>query len=132
MNNIKFLKFLIVIINNFIFKLFILKEMFRAYKFISVIRPSYLSHFNKNFNNNSHKILSFTNKNYFKKSNNLLAAKKDYYSMFSYLINLETLGISQGADQSEIKKSYFKLAKEWHPDVNKSSNAKEKFSEISE
>jgi curved DNA-binding protein CbpA len=42
------------------------------------------------------------------------------------------LGVSQNADQSEIKKAYFKLAKEWHPDVNKASNAKEKFSEISE
>ena len=36
------------------------------------------------------------------------------------------------ADQNEIKKSYFKLAKEWHPDVNKSPNAKDKFSELSE
>jgi len=42
------------------------------------------------------------------------------------------LGVSQNADQSEIKKAYFKLAKEWHPDVNKSPNSKEKFSEISE
>jgi DnaJ-class molecular chaperone len=40
--------------------------------------------------------------------------------------------VGHGADQNEIKKAYFKLAKEWHPDVNKSSNAKEKFSEISE
>ena len=106
--------------------------MFRANKFISSIRPSYLSHLNKTFNNNSHKILSFTNKNYFKRSNALLAPKKDYYSIFCYLINIEILGVSQGTDQSEIKKAYFKLAKEWHPDVNKSSNAKEKFSEISE
>jgi DnaJ-class molecular chaperone len=42
------------------------------------------------------------------------------------------LGVPQGAETSEIKKAYFKLAKEWHPDVNKSPNAKEKFSEISE
>ncbi len=49
---------------------------------------------------------------------------------YNYL--LEILGVSQNSDQSEIKKSYFKLAKELHPDVNKASNAKEKFSEISE
>jgi DnaJ-class molecular chaperone len=42
------------------------------------------------------------------------------------------LGVSKSADQNEIKKAYFKLAKEWHPDVNKASGAKEKFSEISE
>jgi DnaJ-class molecular chaperone len=42
------------------------------------------------------------------------------------------LGVQQGSDTSQIKKAYFKLAKEWHPDVNKSPNAKEKFSEISE
>jgi curved DNA-binding protein CbpA len=40
--------------------------------------------------------------------------------------------VTPNADQNEIKKTYFKLAKEWHPDVNKASNAKEKFSEISE
>jgi molecular chaperone DnaJ len=42
------------------------------------------------------------------------------------------LGVSKNSDQNEIKKAYFKLAKEWHPDVNKSANAKEKFSELSE
>jgi curved DNA-binding protein CbpA len=40
--------------------------------------------------------------------------------------------VSPSADTNEIKKAYFKLAKEWHPDVNKASNAKEKFSELSE
>ena len=48
------------------------------------------------------------------------------------ILFLEILGISPGTDQGDIKKAYFKLAKEWHPDVNKSTNAKEKFSEISE
>jgi len=62
--------------------------------------------------------------------------KKDYYSKWTYNSTFnnfpETLGISQGASQDDIKKAYFRLAKEWHPDKNKSSNAKEKFAEISE
>jgi DnaJ-class molecular chaperone len=45
---------------------------------------------------------------------------------------LEILGVSKNADQNDIKKAYFKLAKEWHPDMNKAPNAKEKFSELSE
>lgn len=50
----------------------------------------------------------------------------------NYHLHQETLGVSNSASQDEIKKAYFKLAKEWHPDVNKSPNAKEKFAEISE
>ena len=45
---------------------------------------------------------------------------------------IEILGVSKNTDQNEIKRAYFKLAKEWHPDMNKSPHAKEKFSEISE
>lgn len=45
---------------------------------------------------------------------------------------LEVLGISKGANKDEIKKAYFKLAKQYHPDVNKTPQAKEKFSEINE
>jgi molecular chaperone DnaJ len=41
------------------------------------------------------------------------------------------LGVNRNASESDIKKAYFKLAKEYHPDVNKASNAKEKFGEIS-
>ncbi len=67
-------------------------------------------------------------KTFFKKTNFLM--KKDYYS--NIFLILETLGVSPSSDPNDIKKAYFKLAKEWHPDVNKSPNAKEKFSEISE
>jgi len=42
----------------------------------------------------------------------------------------ETLGVKKTANSDEIKMAYFKLAKMWHPDVNKASNATEKFASI--
>ena len=42
----------------------------------------------------------------------------------------ETLEISDGASESEIKKAYRKLARQYHPDVNKDPKAEEKFKEI--
>ena len=50
-------------------------------------------------------------------------AKRDYY---------EVLGLSKGASSDEIKKAYRKLAKKYHPDVNKAKDAEEKFKEINE
>lgn len=47
--------------------------------------------------------------------------KKDFY---------DELGIGKNANSSDIKKAYFNLAKKYHPDVNKSDEAKEKFSKI--
>ncbi len=48
---------------------------------------------------------------------------RDYY---------EILGVSRNAAKEEVKKAYKKLAKQYHPDLNKSSDAAEKFKEINE
>ncbi len=49
--------------------------------------------------------------------------KRDYY---------EILGVDKKATASEIKKAYRTLVKKYHPDVNKNSDAEEKFKEIQE
>lgn len=50
-------------------------------------------------------------------------SKRDYY---------EILGVSKNATDEEIKRSFRKLAKQYHPDVNKEEGANEKFKEIGE
>lgn len=49
--------------------------------------------------------------------------KRDYY---------EVLGVSKNASQDEIKSAFRKLAKQYHPDVNKAPDAAEKFKEAQE
>lgn len=44
----------------------------------------------------------------------------------------ETLGVSRTASQEEIQKAYRKLARKYHPDVNKEKGAEEKFKQITE
>ncbi|KAJ3010621.1 hypothetical protein HKX48_007311, partial [Thoreauomyces humboldtii] len=51
------------------------------------------------------------------------AAKRDAY---------EVLGVSKGATAGEMKKAYYKLARDYHPDTSKDPNSKEKFLEIQE
>ncbi|NDJ27555.1 DnaJ family protein [Campylobacter sp. MIT 12-8780] len=42
----------------------------------------------------------------------------------------ETLGIDKNASADEIKKAYRRLARKYHPDINKEKGAEEKFKEI--
>ena len=50
-------------------------------------------------------------------------AKRDYY---------EVLGVQKGASNDEVKAAFRKLARQYHPDVNKDEGAEEKFKEINE
>lgn len=53
-----------------------------------------------------------------------MAEKRDYY---------EILGVSRDADETELKKAYRKLAKQYHPDMNPNDkDAEAKFKEINE
>ena len=53
----------------------------------------------------------------------MASRKRDYY---------EVLGVAKGAGADDIKKSYRKLARQFHPDVNKAPDAEAKFKELSE
>ncbi len=50
-------------------------------------------------------------------------SKRDYY---------DVLGVSKEAGKDEIKKAYRKLARKYHPDVNKEDDAADKFKEAKE
>jgi molecular chaperone DnaJ len=52
-----------------------------------------------------------------------LADKRDYY---------EVLGVGKDASEDDIKKAYRKMARQYHPDVNKAPDAEEKFKEMKE
>ncbi|HEU4323937.1 MAG TPA: molecular chaperone DnaJ [Roseiflexaceae bacterium] len=52
-----------------------------------------------------------------------MAAKRDYY---------EVLGVQRNAQPDEIKKAFRKLARQYHPDINKDPGAEATFKEINE
>ncbi|MCL4459799.1 MAG: molecular chaperone DnaJ [Chloroflexi bacterium] len=49
--------------------------------------------------------------------------KRDYYDI---------LGLPRGASEEEIRKAYRRLARQYHPDVNREESANERFKEINE
>jgi molecular chaperone DnaJ len=52
-----------------------------------------------------------------------MATQRDYYDI---------LGVPRGASDDDVKKSFRKLAQQWHPDVNTSQEADVRFKEINE
>ena len=52
-----------------------------------------------------------------------MAEKRDYY---------EVLGVDKSANADQIKRAYRKMAKKYHPDVNKDPGAEDKFKEVQE
>ncbi|MCB0055645.1 MAG: molecular chaperone DnaJ, partial [Caldilineaceae bacterium] len=52
-----------------------------------------------------------------------MTTKRDYY---------EVLGVQRSASQSDLKRAYRTLARQYHPDVNKDDGSDERFKEINE
>jgi molecular chaperone DnaJ len=52
-----------------------------------------------------------------------MSTKRDYY---------ETLGVGRNASADDLRRAYRRLAKQYHPDVNKDDSASDRFKEINE
>jgi len=52
-----------------------------------------------------------------------MSAKRDYYTV---------LGVDRQATDEEVKKAFRRLARQYHPDVNKNHDAEARFKEINE
>jgi molecular chaperone DnaJ len=52
-----------------------------------------------------------------------MATKRDYY---------EVLGVDRSASKEDLKRAYRRMARKYHPDVNKDSGSDERFKEINE
>src|SRR6476659_3175935 len=53
----------------------------------------------------------------------MATAERDFY---------EVLGVERGASEAELKRAFRKLAQQWHPDVNATPEAQERFKEINQ
>ncbi|KAE9588257.1 putative chaperone DnaJ [Lupinus albus] len=90
--------------------------------FSNVTLPTFGFSLSKTLHTQNPSFVFSTTRNRFRAS--LISAKAgtDYYS---------TLNVSSSATLQEIKSSYRKLARKYHPDMNKSPGAEDKFKEIS-
>ena len=52
-----------------------------------------------------------------------MVTERDYY---------DVLGVARGASDEEIKRAFRKAAQRWHPDVNKTDEAHDRFKEVNE
>jgi len=52
-----------------------------------------------------------------------MSNKRDYY---------EVLGVGRTADADELKRAYRRLARQYHPDINKEPGAEDRFKEVNE
>src|SRR5690349_22001233 len=52
-----------------------------------------------------------------------MASDRDFY---------EILGVSRNATQEQIQRAYRKLARQYHPDVNKDPGAEDRFKDVAE
>ncbi|XP_019436733.1 PREDICTED: uncharacterized protein LOC109343064 isoform X2 [Lupinus angustifolius] len=93
------------------------------YSFLSnVTLPTFGFSLNKTLHTHNPSFVFSTTRNRFRVSVISAKAGTDYYS---------TLNVSSNATLQEIKSSYRKLARKYHPDMNKSPGAEDKFKEIS-
>jgi molecular chaperone DnaJ len=52
-----------------------------------------------------------------------MSSKRDYY---------DVLGVGRTSGQDQIKRAYRRMARQYHPDVNKDPDAEERFKEVNE